>query len=24
VLPLQHWHYDVWVADDIGILPIHV
>ena len=23
VLPLQHWHYDAWVAKDIGIFSIH-
>lgn len=24
VLPLQHWHYDAWVAKDSGIFYIHI
>ncbi len=21
---LQHWHYDAWIAKDIGIMPLHI
>jgi hypothetical protein len=24
IVPLVHWHYDAWVAEDIGIFPPHV
>jgi len=23
VLPLEHWHYDAWVAQDVGIFYLH-
>jgi CubicO group peptidase (beta-lactamase class C family) len=23
-VPLRHWHYDAWVADDVGMFPLHL